>query len=141
MSGEGEAGEKGGPRGDLYIHVLVKEDAVFERRGPDIYCEILVPFTIAVLGGEVSVPTLEGETKLKIPAGTPAGKLFKLKGHGVPHLGHPSERGDLAVRMDVEVPVKLEKAEQDLLREFAKLRGEKIQIKKKGFFDRLKESF
>lgn len=141
MTGEGEAGEKGGPRGDLYVHVLIKEDPVFERRGPDIYCELLVPFTIAVLGGEVSVPTLEGETKLKIPAGTPAGKLFKLKSQGVPHLGHQTERGDLVVRMDVEVPSKLEKTEQDLLREFAKRRGERVQVKRKGFFDRLKESF
>jgi molecular chaperone DnaJ len=141
MSGEGEAGEKGGPRGDLYVHVLVKEDPIFERRGPDIYCAVMIPFTIAALGGEVPVPTLEGETHLKIPSGTPTGKLFKIKDQGVPYLGHQAARGDLVVRVEVEVPSKLEKAERELLQSFAKLRGEKVRVREKGFLDRLKESF
>lgn len=141
ISGEGEAGEKGGPRGDLYVILSVKAHSIFERREDDIYCEILVPFTIAALGGEISVPTLKGKTSLKIPAGTPAGKIFKIKGEGLPMLGRPSVIGEEYVRIEIEVPSKLESSEKKLLQEFAKLRGEQAQVKKNNFFESLKNSF
>ncbi len=140
INGEGEAGQKGGGRGDLYVRVAVKAHELFERRDTDLYCEILVPFTIATLGGEVAIPTLEGKTELKIPAGTPSGKIFKLKGEGLPHLGNHTLRGDQFVRLDIEVPTRLDESTKKLLQEFASRRQEKIQIKKKGFFDHLKNS-
>jgi molecular chaperone DnaJ len=141
LSGEGEAGEQGGTRGDLYVHVQVKEHAVFERHNTDLLCEVQVPFTVVALGGEIKIPTLEGETALKIPPGTPAGKILKIKSLGLPVLGGGGrERGDILIRIDIEVPPKLDKEQRQLLENFAKLREEKIQVRKKGFFDRLKES-
>ncbi len=139
VSGEGEAGEKGGPRGDLYVGFEIKPHEFFERRDNHLYCEILIPFTIAVLGGEVNLPTLEGKTQLKIPAGTPSGEIFKIKGQGLPHIGHTT-RGDQFVRIEIEVPKKLDAQTKKLLQEFAKLRGEDIQVKKKNIFDHIKES-
>lgn len=141
ITGEGEAGELGGPRGDLYLHVLVKGHPVFERRDTDLFCEALIPFTIAVLGGEISAPTLEGETPLKVPAGTPSGKVFKLKDFGLPVLGRSPERGCQFIRVEIEVPNKISEAEKKLLRELAKQRDEKIQIKPKGIFDHFKDNF
>ncbi|MDD5218870.1 MAG: DnaJ C-terminal domain-containing protein, partial [Candidatus Omnitrophica bacterium] len=86
------------------------------------------------------VPTLNGKTNLKIPAGTPAGKIIKIKGEGLPHLSSPAHRGDQYVRVDIEVPAKLHDAERQLLQQYAKLRGEKAQTKKKGFFENLTNS-
>ena len=142
VTGEGEAGLKGGGRGDLYVHILVKEHSFFERRGADLYGEVLIPFTSAVLGGEVKVPTLESETPLKIPSGTPSGKFFKINGQGLPVYGRGHARGDQYVRVEIDVPSDLSADQRRLLQEFSKSRGEKIQIKnKKGFFDNLKDSF
>ncbi len=134
LSGEGEAGEKGGPRGDLYVILQIKAHPVFERREEDIFCSMAIPYTVAVLGGEILVPTLEGKTDLKIEAGTPSGKMLKIKGHGLPSLHQPSHRGDEYVRVDVDVPVKLSSEERKLLEQFSKLRGEDAQVKKKGLF-------
>lgn len=141
LSGEGEAGEKGGPRGDLYVNVSVKAHSLFERRENNLFCEALVPFTIAALGGELEVPTLNGKTKLQIDAGTPSGEIFKIKGEGLPSLQSRAMRGDLFVRMEIDVPKKLDAQERKLLQELAKMRQEKIQVKKKGILDQLKESF
>jgi molecular chaperone DnaJ len=142
VTGEGEAGTQGGPRGDLYVHVRVEDHSVFERRGADLTCTIQIPFTMAALGGEIDAPTLEGTTKLKIQPGTPVGKVMRIHGAGVPSLGRGrQERGDLMVEIDIAVPVKLDKEQRNLLESFAKLRGEKIQVKKKGLFDRIKETF
>ncbi|MBN1688804.1 MAG: molecular chaperone DnaJ [Candidatus Omnitrophica bacterium] len=140
ISGEGEAGERGGPRGDLYVHVIVKAHKIFERRGTDLVCECLVPFSVAVLGGDLMVPTLDGEAKLKVAAGTPSGKVLKVKGAGLPMLRHPTGRGDQYVRIEIEVPTKLDAEQKKLLQEFAKRRSEKVQIKKQNIFDRFKES-
>lgn len=134
VSGEGEAGEKGGPRGDLYVVVQIKEHNLFERRDSDLFCEALVPFSIAALGGELEVPTLEGHHLLKIDAGTPSGEVLKLKGLGLPHLHHTSVRGDQYVRIEIDVPKKLSNEEKQLLQKLASLRQEKIQVKKKGLF-------
>jgi molecular chaperone DnaJ len=141
LSGEGEAGERGGPRGDLYLLIAVKPHDTFERRDSDLYCEMLVPYTVAALGGEIEVPTLEGTTRLSVPAGTPAGKVLEIKEQGLPSLRDPGRRGHQFVRIEIEVPRKLSQEEQKLLRELAKLRGDKAQLKKKkGFFGNLRES-
>ncbi len=141
MMGEGEAGENGGPRGDLYLHLQVKPHTLFERRQEHLYYEVLVPYTVAVLGGEVNVPTLTGESLLKIPHGTPAGKILKIKGEGLPVISHGEGRGDLFVRIDIEVPAKTSEAERKLLEQYARLRGEKVLARKKNFFEQLKETF
>ena len=141
IGGEGEAGERGGGRGDLYVHVSIKSHAIFERRDENIYCEMLIPFTVAALGGEVSIPSLNGKTSLKIPAGTPSGKVFKIKGEGMPHIRQPSVRGDEFVRVDIEVPEKLSDSERKLLQEFARQRGEKPQPRKKNLFSQFKNAF
>lgn len=133
VTGEGEAGQGGASRGDLYIQVLVKKNKTFERQGLNIYCEVLIPYTVAVLGGEVEVPTLTGKTGLEIAGGTPAGKVLKIKGEGVPALGAEGRRGDEYVKVDIEVPAKLSKAERELLEKFAAERKEKIQTKKRFF--------
>ncbi len=134
LAGEGEAGGKGGGRGDLYIIIQVKSHAFFERREEDIFCQMTIPYTVAVLGGEISVPTLEGKTDLKIQAGIASGKMIKIKGQGIPSLHQAGHRGDEYVRVDVDVPTKLTDEERKLLEQFARLRGESAQIKKKGLF-------
>ena len=133
VSGEGEAGQGSAPRGDLYIQVLVKKNKTFEREGHDIYCEVLIPYTVAVLGGEVEVPTLTGMTRLEVTSGTLAGKVLKIRGEGVPVFGTEDRRGDEFVKVDIEIPTKLSKSERELLEKFAAERKEKIQTKR-GFF-------
>ena len=141
VTGEGEAGENGGSRGDLYVQIHIKPHSIFERRGDDLYCELLIPFTIAALGGTVTVPTLTAEEPLDIPAGTPAGKVFKIKDKGLPVLGRPHAFGLQYVRVDIDVPKKLDKDQKELLKLFAQKRGETAEVRKKGLFDRIKENF
>ncbi len=141
VTGEGEAGEVGGPRGDLYVDTHIKEHNFFERKEENLFCELLIPYTTAVLGGSVSCPTLTGKTDLKVGAGTPAGKILQIKGEGLPHFNHPDVRGDQYVRVEIEVPSKVSAEEKKLLVELAMLRGEKVQTRKKAFFDKLKDSF
>lgn len=119
LSGEGEAGLHGGPPGDLYVQVHVREHNLFKREGADLYCEMPVSFATAVLGGELDVPTLEGHIKLKIPHETQTGRLFRLRGKGVTSL-HSSGRGDLLCRIMVETPVNLTAQQKALLRELDK---------------------
>ncbi len=140
MSGEGEAGLRGGGRGDLYILIRVKQHSLFERKDSDLYGEIAAPFTILALGGSITAPTLDGEESLEIPAGSQSGKIFKIKEKGLPELRNPDVRGDIYYRVEVAVPTKLNDDEKKLLKEFAKLRGDKVQPKKKGLFDRIKEN-
>jgi molecular chaperone DnaJ len=117
LGGEGEAGENGGPPGDLYVQVHVKEHAIFQRDDANLYCEVPIPITSAALGGELEVPTLEGKVKLKIPAGTQTGKMFRMRGKGVkPVRGGPE--GDLICRVVVETPVNLTDRQKELLRDF-----------------------
>lgn len=140
IMGEGEAGERGGPRGDLYVHIVVKPHSTLNRQGSDLYCEMLIPFSVAVLGGEVSVPTLDGQVRLKIPAGSPSGKIFRMRGKGMPSLNGGSV-GDELVRVEIEVPTRLTEKERVLLTEWAKERKDSAGTpKKKGFFDHLKDS-
>src|ERR1041385_1839402 len=122
-SRNGEAGIRGGPQGDLYVVVHVKEHDIFQRDEDDLYCEVPIPFTTATLGGEVPVPTLEGRANVKVPAGTQSGQIFKLRGKGIVHV-NGREHGDLLVRVIVEVPTKLNAEQRAKLQEFAELCGE-----------------
>ncbi len=136
----GEAGIRGGPHGDLYVVIHVKEHAVFEREGEHLFCEVPVSFTTAALGGEVKVPTLEGHANLKIPAGTQGGAAFKVRSKGMPVL-NSTNRGDLVVRVLVEVPTRLNGEQRKKLEEFAGLMGEDNSPLHKSFFEKAKEFF
>jgi len=116
FAGQGEAGVFGGPPGDLYVVLRVKEHRFFQREGNDIYCVIPVSYSQAALGAEITVPTLDGEHKLKIPEGTQSGTSFRLKGKGVPVLNSRG-KGDLFVEVKVQTPTKLTKRQRELLQE------------------------
>lgn len=130
VSGEGEAGQKGGEQGDLYIVIHVKEDDTFERRGDDIFIEVEIPFTAAALGGTIEVPSLKGKANLKIPAGTQSGTIFKMGGQGIPYL-HGDGKGDELVKIKIHVPKKLSSKQKKLLKEL------EDENKKKGFFRKI----
>ena len=136
----GEAGMRGGPPGDLYVVVHIKEHEVFEREESNLFCEVPVSFSVAALGGEVNVPTLDGQAQLKIPAGTQSGTAFKLRGKGVPSI-NSHNRGDLIVRVAVEVPTRLNAEQRKTLEEFAALMGEENTPLHKSFFEKAKEFF
>ena len=137
VSGEGEAGERGGPRGNLYVLIEIRPHAVFERNGNDILCETKISMAQAALGTEIEAPTLDGKVKLKIPAGTQPGKILRVRGKGFPDL-RGSGHGDELVRIVVEIPERLSDQEKRLLEEFSKSRGESP---KKNIFSRWKENF
>jgi molecular chaperone DnaJ len=139
-SRNGEAGIRGGPPGDLYVVIHVKEHEIFEREEDNLFCEVPVKFVTAAVGGEVRVPTLEGQGSLKIPPGTQGGALFKLRGKGMPSLSSAA-RGDLLVRILVEVPTKLNAEQKRKLEEFAALMGDENTPLHKGFFEKAKEFF
>lgn len=115
---EGDAGRSGGPKGDLYIFLTVKSHEFFERDGNDLHCVIPISFPQAALGAELDIPTLEGETKLKIPEGTQSGKEFRIRSKGVPFLNEHG-RGDLIVQVMVQTPKKLNKVQRELVRQLA----------------------
>jgi molecular chaperone DnaJ len=139
-SQNGEAGIRGGPPGDLYVVIHVKEHEIFQREDDDLYCELPIPFSVAALGGEVAVPTLEGKANLKVPAGTQSSQVFKLRGKGVANV-NGRERGDLLARLIVEVPTRLNAEQRQKLEEFADLCGEENTPLGKSFFERAKEFF
>jgi molecular chaperone DnaJ len=139
-SQNGEAGIRGGSPGDLYVVIHIKEHEVFEREEDNLYCEVPVSFATAALGGEVRVPTLEGKASLKVPAATQSGTIFKLRGKGIPSLSS-SARGDLMVRVLVEVPAKLNAEQRRKLQEFADLCGEDNTPMHKSFFEKAKDFF
>ena len=141
LTGEGEAGAMGGPTGDLYVQMSVKDHAIFERDGPNLYCDVPISIVDAALGGELEVPTLDGRVKLKIPAETQSGRMFRLRGKGVTPI-RSSSPGDLMCRVQVETPVKLTEHQKKLLKEFqASLKGEKHSPQKKTWFDGVKKFF
>ena len=140
LSGEGEAGLRGGPTGDLYVQVHVKDHEIFHREGNDLYCEVPIDFTTAALGGSVEIPTLDSRVKIKIPEGTQTGKLFRMRGKGVPSVRH-SAKGDLLCQVKVETPVNLSKKQKDILQDFAKSCGKKHHPESDTFFGKMKSFF
>jgi molecular chaperone DnaJ len=117
LTGEGEAGENGGPPGDLYVHINVLDHPIFIRDGTNLHCDVPISFATATLGGTLEVPTLDGRVNLKIPPETQSGKLFRLRGKGVRSV-RASSKGDLLCRVMVETPVNLTRQQKDMLREF-----------------------
>ncbi|MBD1553774.1 molecular chaperone DnaJ [Pseudomonas typographi] len=142
LASEGEAGMHGGPAGDLYVVISVREHSIFQRDGKHLFCEVPISFTDAALGGELEVPTLDGRVKLKIPEGTQTGKQFRLRGKGVAPVrgGGP---GDLMCRVAVETPVNLDRRQRELLEEFrASLEGNSSHSPKaSGWFEGVKRFF
>ena len=138
VAGEGEAAGRGIPPGDLYLVVSVKEHELFTREGSTLRCEIPIGFTQAVFGADVKIPTLDKSATLEIPAGTDSHTVFRLKGYGMPTVR--GRKGDLLVKVKVQVPNKLSKQEKSLLEEYAQLRGEETEPQK-GFFSRLRDAF
>ncbi|MBD3181283.1 molecular chaperone DnaJ [Candidatus Poribacteria bacterium] len=137
--GAGEAGIKGGNPGDLHIVIHVAEHPIFERQGDDLICKVNVAFTQAALGAAIEVPIIGGKAKLNIPSGTQNGKVFSMKDRGVPHLrGRGS--GDQYVKVNVDIPTKLSSKEENLIRELAKLRDEKVASPEKGFLNKVKDA-
>ncbi|MFL6519079.1 MAG: molecular chaperone DnaJ [Chthoniobacterales bacterium] len=139
-SGNGEAGIRGGPAGDLYVVIHIKEHPIFQREDDNLYCEVPISFTLAALGGEIPVPTLEGKANVKVPAGTQSGQVFKLRGKGVANV-NARDHGDLFARLLVEVPTRLNTEQRQKLEEFASLCGEENTPLHKSFFDRAREFF
>ncbi|MBI1391507.1 MAG: molecular chaperone DnaJ [Alphaproteobacteria bacterium] len=138
LAGEGEAGPRGGPEGDLYIFVQVKDHEIFERDGGDLYCAAPIPMTTAALGGEFEAPTIDGgRVKIKVPEGAQSGRRFRVKGKGMTRLNQKG-RGDLFVEIHVETPSGLNAKQRDLLKQFCEAGGDEACPESKGFFARAK---
>ncbi|ACJ27993.1 DnaJ central region:Heat shock protein DnaJ:Chaperone DnaJ [Shewanella piezotolerans WP3] len=143
LSGEGEAGEFGAPPGDLYVQVSVREHAIFQRDGNNLYCEVPISFSKAALGGEIEVPTLDGKVNLKIPTETQTGRMFRMRGKGVKSVRSHAV-GDLLCKVVMETPVNLNERQKELLREFEETltgQSKKHSPKAEGFFDGVKKFF
>ncbi len=140
IRGKGNAGQNGGPAGDLQVQVSVRPHAIFERDGFDIWCELPLTFAQAALGAEISVPTLEGNVSYTIKEGTQPGDTFRLKGKGIPYINGRG-RGDEIVRVTIEVPKNLNNKQKDILRSFEEATGDGNYQKRKGFFDKLRDAF
>ncbi len=140
LAGEGEAGLRGGPTGDLYIFLDIKPHHIFQREGADVFCRVPIPMTTAALGGDVEVPVIDGgRAKITVPSGTQSGKRFRLKGKGMRIL-RASARGDMYVGMEVETPVNLTKDQKELLRQFeSESKGSQTSPQSEGFFTKVKD--
>ena len=139
-TGNGEAGVRGGPPGDLFVVVHVRDHEIFEREGQDLYCDVPLAFSTAALGGSLDVPTLEGRSNIKIPAGTQNETVFRLRDKGVVML-NSSRKGDLHFRVQIEVPTKLNSGQKEKLKEFAESIGEKNSPIHESFFEKAKKFF
>jgi len=140
LQGQGEAGERGARRGDLYLAIHVKPHDLFERHGSDIYCDVPVDFVTATMGGEVEIPTLEGKIKMKIPAGTQGGRIFRLRGKGIAHL-HDYGRGDQLAKVQIDVPADLTAEQKRLLKEFARASGDHPGPLGQSFIEKMRRMF
>lgn len=144
LSGEGEVGGRGSSSGDLYVQIKVRKHAIFEREENNLYCEVPINFTMGALGGEIEVPTLNGRVKLKIPAETQTGKLFRMRGKGIRSIRNGNQ-GDLLCRVVVETPVRLNEKQKQLLREledsFGGSNSNQNSPRSKSFFDGVKKFF
>lgn len=139
-TGNGDAGLRGGQPGDLYVFLHIKKHDVFERDGDDLFCEVPLPFAIAALGGELEVPTLEGKSSIKIPAGTQGGTTFRLRSRGIKDL-RSGGKGDLHVEIQVEVPTRLNSEQKDKLLAFSDSIGEENSPMQESFFEKAKRFF
>ena len=140
ITGEGEAGIRGGPSGDLYVVLTVLEHPLFARQGDDLICEIPISFIQAALGAEVEIPTLSGRARIKIPSGTQSGTEFRIRGKGVPNV-RGYGRGDLVVRVLVEVPTRLTAKQRELLEEYARLEDGEGHPMANHFWEKVKGLF
>jgi molecular chaperone DnaJ len=140
IAGEGEPSPNGGPRGDCYCFISVKEHPLFQREGQHLVVRMPITYPQAALGATIEVPTLDGPEEMVIPAGTQPGDLFKLRGRGLPHPRH-RQIGDLVVVVELEVPRQLNDRQEKLLRELAELDQKHVSEHRKGFLDKLKDLF
>jgi molecular chaperone DnaJ len=140
LSGEGEAGIAGGPPGDLFVVMSVRDHPLFDRNGSDLHCQVPVSFSQAALGDEIEAPTLEGKVSLRITEGTQTGKVLRLRGKGLPSI-RSSARGDQLLHIFVEVPSKLSKRQRQLLEEFAAESGDEVSPVTRGFLEKLRDLF
>jgi molecular chaperone DnaJ len=140
LTGEGEAGYDGGPAGDLFVVVEVKEHPIFERDGTDLHCEVPLSIAQGALGAEVEVPTLEATEQVTVKPGSQSGDLIRLRGRGLPRLGGGA-RGDIIARLFVEVPTKLNDEQRKLLEEFARISGDEVSPRRRGFLDKVRDLF
>ena len=141
LRGEGETGERGGPPGDLYVYITVRPHKIFKRQGYDIYCDIPITFGQAALGAELQVPTLEGKIKYRIPEGTQTGTVFRLRNRGISHL-RSNTRGDLYVKVNIEVPKRLNEKQRELIRQFEEITQDlQYNDERKSFFEKMKDAF
>jgi molecular chaperone DnaJ len=139
-TGNGDSGVRGGTAGDLYVFLHVKTHDIFERDDSDLFCSVPLPFSVAALGGELKVPSLDGQSSIKIPVGTQGGTVFRLREKGIPSLSN-SRRGDLNVTVQVEVPTKLNSEQQEKLRAFSESIGDQNSPMQEGFFQKAKRFF
>jgi molecular chaperone DnaJ len=140
LTGEGEAGPHGGPRGDLFVEVHVKEHPLFRRSGEDILLELPIGFAQAALGADVEVPTLKGKNRLTIPKGTQSGATLRMRGQGLPRLDGYGV-GNQLVRVVVEVPTRLTPEQEDLLRKYATMEQQNVGARQKSFWKQVREFF
>jgi molecular chaperone DnaJ len=140
LAGEGEAGQRGGPPGDLYVYIHVSPHPVFKREGNNVIIEAPVNFAQAALGDEITVPTLDGQAKLRVPEGTQTGTILRMRNKGIPDV-RGYGRGDQHVYIKVITPTRLTEKQKDLLREFARIEGQKPQSGEKGFFEKVRNAF
>ncbi|OUR93714.1 molecular chaperone DnaJ [Halobacteriovorax marinus] len=140
LSGEGDAGIKGGPGGDLYVVIDIQEHELFERDGFDVHCTIPISFSKAALGADIEVPTLDGKVSVKVPAGTQAGKKMRLKGKGIQRLGGYGQ-GDQIMHIHVETPQKISKEQEELFQKLSEFDNEVSNPMSRGFFDKVKDLF
>jgi len=140
LSGEGEAGPRGGPRGDLYCEVHVRQHKLFQRRGDDILLEVPIGYAQAALGAEIEVPTLQGKSTLQVPRGTQPMTMLRMRGQGLPRLDGYGV-GDQLVRVAVEVPAKVDEETEKLLRRLAEKEKQQVGTRQKGFWDKVREIF
>jgi len=141
LGGEGEAGARGGPAGDLYIFLNIRPHEFFQRDGADLFCKVPISMTTAALGGQLEVGSLDGaKSRVKIPDGTQSGKQFRLRAKGMPIM-RSSDVGDLYIQVAIETPQKLTKRQRELLEEFEQISSEENSPESTGFFSRMKRFF
>jgi molecular chaperone DnaJ len=141
LAGEGEAGVRGGPPGDLYIFLSIKPHEFFQRDGADLFCRVPISMTTAALGGPIEVPTVDGSrSRVKVPEGSESGKQFRLKAKGMPIL-RSRQQGDLYIQVEVETPKNLSRKQRDLLKSFEEASSADTSPASSGFFARMKEFF